>query len=161
LRALPPLVGCAKLVPDSDRGSPREAERARLRSLIESLRRRWRGANAHGKSECICDFEIDDQFELAGCLDRKLARLRALSAHSARMGVSLVTIRHSGAANSVGSLSPRAATRAPQTRARVGEGWSEGRFRVRSCPLHPLTPPLRGDPLPQGERVCCSARAFA
>ena len=32
----------------------------------------------HGKSECICDFEIDDQFEFAGCLDRKLARLRAL-----------------------------------------------------------------------------------
>jgi hypothetical protein len=55
----------------------------------------------------------------------------------------LVTIRHSGAANSVGSLSPRAATRVPQTRARVGEGWGEGRFcRVRSCRPHPLTPPL-------------------
>src|SRR6516162_851856 len=36
----------------------------------------------------------------------------------------------------------------------MGEGWGEGRFcRVQSCPLHPLTPPLRGDPLPQGERV--------
>jgi hypothetical protein len=39
-------------------------------------------------------------------------------------------------------------------RARVGEGWGEGRFcGVPSSRLHPLTPPVRGDPLPQGERV--------
>jgi hypothetical protein len=43
-------------------------------------------------------------------------------------GVAVVAISHSGAAISVGSLSPRAATRVPQTSARVGEGWGEGPF---------------------------------
>jgi len=53
----------------------------------------------------------------------------------------LVTIGYSGAANSVGSLSPRAATLVPQMRARVGEGWGEGRFcQARSCSLHPPSP---------------------
>ena len=40
------------------------------------------------------------------------------------------------------SLSPRAATRVPQTRARVGEGWGEGYFSVTVVPTAPLTPPL-------------------
>ena len=67
-------------------------------------------------------------------------------------GVSWIAIRHSGAANSVGSLSPRAATRVPQTRARVGEGRGEGRFcRVgrAGCTPHPAASrrpsPARGE----------------
>jgi hypothetical protein len=46
---------------------------------------------------------------------------------------------HSGAANSVRSLSPRASKPVPQTLARVGEGWGEGPFFGRIP--RPLTPP--------------------
>ena len=59
-------------------------------------------------------------------------------------------IGHSGAANSVGSLSPRAASRVPQTRARVERVGVRGAFvrygRARSTP-HPA---LRGDSLRLG-----------
>jgi hypothetical protein len=62
-------------------------------------------------------------------------------------------LEHSGATKWVHSLSPRASTPAPQTLARVGEGWGEGPLVDRM--RRPLTPPreTRGDPLPQGERV--------
>jgi error-prone DNA polymerase len=100
------------------------------------------GKSRAEKGDCILFF--DDLIE-HGCglnlIVMPPRRLDAgrLAALLGRLKTCFGEVEHSGAANSVRSLSPRASTPAPQTLARMGEGWGEGPFVDRLT--RPLTPP--------------------